>query len=328
MEHTTCLVCDSDDATPVISTGAHMYAGDADRFHFVRCNTCGLVYLNPRVEPENLGAYYPPYYLPYRGPSAWGKYAALAEKGLAITDRRRVRVARKALGESTGAGDPGHRPRVLDVGCGKPSFLAALRDDGIGASDGVATPDLTGIDFVDSGWRDDPERWRGIDLVETQPAAYDPGADRKPDLITMWHYLEHDYAPRETLRQMRAIAHAHTQLIIEVPHLDSLPRYRYGADWEGWHAPRHTALYNRSTIGTLLAATGWEMYRYTTAGTLDTFALWWMSAMEKRGIDWSQSMESRFVGFMVGRVLTAPLFRLAGLLPLGVQLVTARPKNS
>lgn len=307
-----------------------------DTFRFVRCEDCGLIYLNPRVEPEQLEVYYPDYYLPYRGPAAWGRFAGIAEKGLRITDRKRSRRVRRALRRV--AEESGDRKlNVLDVGCGKPSFLATLRD---------SRPELglTGIDFVSSGWEseqghdrrepvhskavDSNDRWHGLTLIEAEPADYEPEPGSEPDVITMWHYLEHDYTPRRTLEAMRKIAHPGTRLMIEVPDFNSLPRLLYGKNWEGYHAPRHTAIYTRNTLAAILEASGWEVIHYTTGGTLDMYALWWMSAMERRGIDWSSSMEPRFLPFMLGRILTAPLFTLAHIVPLGVQLVTARPRTA
>lgn len=321
METPACLACGATDAEPVITTGAHMMVDASEEFTFVACRSCGLVRLSPRVGAADLGRYYPDYYLPYRGASAWGRFAAVAERGMRATDGKRVRIVRRALAGARRASGDDTPARILDVGCGQPSFLARVRD----ALPGLG---LTGIDFVDSGWRDDPARWRGLDLHVCEPAAFQPPSGSTWDVITMWHYLEHDYNPRKTLAQMRGLAHEQTRLLIEVPDVESLSRRRYGRWWEGWHAPRHTALYSRTTLTRVLAESGWRVERYTKRGTLDIYALWWMSAMERRGIDWRESMEARFPAFLAGRILTAPLTALLGWLPLGVQLVTAVPDSA
>ncbi|TVR66911.1 MAG: class I SAM-dependent methyltransferase [Spirochaetaceae bacterium] len=323
-----CLCCGASpqQSTPVITTAAHMHhrtdgPGGDNRYTFVRCSHCGLTYLNPPVPPQELGRFYPDYYLPYRGPSAWGRYAPLAARGQALTDRKRVRRVGGLLGKGVSPGTgplTTANPRILDVGCGHPTFLRRLVDR-------YPEVDATGIDFVDSGWREKPDAWQGITLVQSDPVDF---TSRQPfDLITMWHYLEHDYHPIETLRRLRTMAHKNTRLLVEVPDLESLSRRWYGPFWEGWHAPRHTVIYSGSTLRETLRRSGWEVVNRTTRGTLDTFALWWMSSMERRGIDWTASMESRFLPFMAGRVLTAPLFALEGILPLGVQLVEARPQS-
>ncbi len=293
-----------------MTTNAHMYHGDAGEFTFRRCPQCGLVSLNPPVPPEELGEFYQDYYLPYRGAAAWGRFQALAERGMARTDALRVRRAASRL-PAQGA--------VLDVGCGKPTFLRDLlrRMPHISAR---------GIDFVDTGWREDEASWEGIELMVADPAVYEHA--EPVDLITMWHYLEHDYHPVETLQRMRTLAHGETRLLIEVPHVNGLSRWWYGRYWEGWHAPRHTALYSRATLTETLRRGGWRVVRYSTRGTLDTFALWWMSAMERKGIDWRGSLARHFPAFILFRVLSAPLFMLEGLLPLGVQIVEAVPETT
>ncbi len=305
-----CLSCGaSGEYAPVVmTTGAHMYHGNAGQFTFRRCRHCDLIWLNPPLPPEELGEFYPDYYLPYRGAAAWGRFKHLAARGMAATDVKRVRRVVSLLPQDG---------TVLDVGCGQPSFLWELyrRNPGISA---------TGIDFVDTGWRDDQAKWEGIELVVSDPADYE--RPEPVDLITMWHYLEHDYHPVETLQRMKTFAHAQTRLLIEVPHVNSLSRWWFGTHWEGWHAPRHTALYSRKTLAETLRRGGWRVVRYSTRGTLDTFALWWMSAMERRGIDWRQSLGRYFPAFLLVRVLSAPLFMLEGLLPLGVQIVEAVPE--
>jgi SAM-dependent methyltransferase len=308
-----CLCCEAarERSEPVITTCAHMHHDEAGPFHFVRCTVCGVTYLSPRVPPEELGPFYPEWYLPYRGSTAWGRYAPIAARGQRITDGKRVRRAGSLLRRLD-------RPRVLDVGCGRPTFLRRLVDR-------FPETNATGIDFVDTGWRETPDDWRGINLVKADPAEFD--SPERYDLITMWHYLEHDYHPVKTLRRLRRVAHEATRLLVEVPDLESLSRRWYGSAWEGWHAPRHTAIYSGRTLRETLNRGGWDVIRRTTRGTLDTFALWWMSSMEQRDIDWTASMESRFIPFMAGRILTAPLFLLEGLLPLGVQLVEARPQS-
>ncbi len=310
-----CLCCGAppERSEPVITTPAHMSHETSETYTFVRCGSCGLTYLNPPVPPEELGRFYPDYYLPYRGPSAWGRYAPVAARGQAMTDRKRVR----RVGRHVKAA-PSRRWRVLDVGCGHPTFLRSLVDR-------FPDIDATGIDFVDTGWRDEPRNWQGITLIQSDPAEFT--AQEPWDVITMWHYLEHDYHPVETLVRLREMAHQGTRLLVEVPDLESLSRRWYGPAWEGWHAPRHTAIYSGGTLAETLRRSGWEVVNRTTRGTLDTFALWWMSAMERRGIDWTASMESRFLPFMTGRILTAPVFALEGIVPLGVQLVEARPQT-
>lgn len=300
-----CLACLSVARTPWRTTRAMMHDG-GERFSFVRCDACGLVYLDPRVPAAELARFYTEAYLPYRGSAAWGRWSGVVAAGIRATDRRRVERVRRhvRLDEST---------RVLDVGCGRPSFLEAVGRAAQRAGGPPGDGARVGIDFSDAGWRDDPARWDGMELHRGTLAEWAGSAKcrtRPFDVVTMWHYLEHDYAPGETLTRLCDLAAPHTRLIIEVPDHGSWSRRRYDEHWAGYHTPRHTAIWDRDTILLLLERTGWRVESIEPVGTLDPWILAWMSRQERAGIDWSGSMESRFVSYVLGRAIVWPFFAL------------------
>jgi 2-polyprenyl-3-methyl-5-hydroxy-6-metoxy-1,4-benzoquinol methylase len=281
----------------------------AERFQFRRCRRCGLVYLSPRVPPAILDRYYDASYLPHRGAAAWGRFASLAAEGQRRTDARRVRLARRAV-------PLGPESAVLDVGCGRPTFLEALvRATGARG---------TGIDLSDAGWRADPDRWAAAGLVLRQggvPGALPAGPF---DLITLWHALEHDYEPRETLRRLRQTARAAAALVVEVPNYDSLTRRLQGEHWAGYHTPRHTAIYTPATLADLLARTGWRLVHRQRSGTLDPYVLWWLGQQERAGRPLDGNLERAFPAFMLGKLVTLPLALAQRWISLGVQVAVAR----
>lgn len=307
-QQTNCLLCGSSESETVYTTTTQMMINDGAEFHYECCNDCGLIYLNPRIAEQELGAYYPSYYLPYRGGKAWGRFATLVNRAQKKIDRKRVRIARNCL--------PQKDSRVLDVGCGNPSFLRQLVKQGYHG---------TGIDFKAEGWDDETPENDRLQLFEVDPKEFH--SEKPYDLITMWHYLEHDYNPAKTLQHLREMAHADTRLVIEVPDYDSISRKRFGEKWEGFHAPRHTAVYTATTLKSMLNKNGWEVVDAKKFGTLNPYSLWWMSKMEARELDWSKSMEPHFWGYMAGMIRTAPLFALKRWIRTGVQLVTARPQK-
>lgn len=295
-----CLACGSPGGRPVVTTSAMMHPPGRHRFEYVSCGACGLVRLDPRVPADELDAYYRDDYLPYRGPAAWGRWGHLVAKDLAATDAARVATLRRFA-------DPGPDAVVWDVGCGKPTFLEALvRETGCRG---------VGTDFSDGGWRGEgEERFRELELhaAEVVPGASDRGALSGPevvapdhlgspaDAVTMWHYLEHEYHPRDMLERVAELSRPGATLVVEVPDHDSWTRRRWGRHWAGYHTPRHTALYTPHTLAVLLEAAGWDVIHQEQRGTLDPYPLHWMSRMERRGIDWSAPMEPRFAGFVAG----------------------------
>ena len=180
-----------------------------ERFSFVRCRRCALVYLNPRVSPERLADYYGDSYLPHRGPAAWGRWARFVEQGQRRTDHGRVTWARKVARLGMGTA-------VLDVGCGRPTFLESLVDR-TGAR-GV------GLDVSDGGWTAEPERWSTAGLELHRGTVQQAAIEGPFDLVCMWHALEHDYQPMDTLRRLHGLTRPGGAILVEVPNYDSLTR--------------------------------------------------------------------------------------------------------
>jgi hypothetical protein len=116
-----------------------------------------------------------------------------------------------------------------------------------------------------------------------------------------------------------------TKIIIEVPNFDSYTRKKFGEHWAGYHTPRHTALYSPHNIEILLKNSGWQVEKILTYGTLEPYTLHWMSEMERKGIDWSSSMESRFIGFVAGMIIHKPIYMWQKYISMGFLTVIAKP---
>ncbi|MDX5421219.1 MAG: class I SAM-dependent methyltransferase [Hymenobacteraceae bacterium] len=274
-----------------------------DVFRFVRCLDCGLVYLNPVVPTQLIAAYYSEHYLPYHGAGVWGKYSRFVTRAQKELDRKRVNQVRKLA-------KLGPQSRVLDVGCGRPSFLACLQQQ--------TGCEAWGLDFKATGW-EHQKKYRHVKLLEGE--VKDLPAQLPFDLITMWHYLEHDYHPVATLRRLQQASHPHTLLFVEVPDEAGATRKLQGRHWAGYHTPRHISLFSRKTLRQVAAQSGWQECAYFPNGTLSPYILWWLGHMEKKGIDWSGSLEPQVLSFLAGYALSAPLIWLARpFLPMGVQL--------
>ena len=308
LQLTNCPVCNSNDIAFYIKTTAQMHSSK-ELFNFDQCNQCALVFINPRVALEELQNYYTSYYLPYRGAKAWGKYEKLVETSQEKLDLKRVKVVKDCHSLAP-------ESLVLDIGCGKPSFLKACKQ--------VLKCKTMGIDFSDEGWKDQSLHYNELNLKIAE--IKDLSSHLQPDVITMWHYLEHDYTPLENLTYLKSISKPTTTLIVEVPNFESESRKKYGENWAGWHTPRHTSLFSPDNIELIFNKSGWKVSKILTYGTMDSYLLDWMSKMEQKGIQWNKNMETEFFSFMIGMLQFFPKKLMEKKLSLGIMTVIATPK--
>jgi 2-polyprenyl-3-methyl-5-hydroxy-6-metoxy-1,4-benzoquinol methylase len=303
-----CPVCNSGDIYHYTSTSAQMHS-NKEMFNFDQCKNCNFVFLNPRVPENQLKNYYTKFYLPYRGSEAWGKFGKLVENSFKKLDLRKLKRVQQVHELNPAS-------LVLDIGCGKPSFLKMCKEK--------TSCKALGIDFSNEGWKNQESEYEGLDLRIGQ--VNDLPKSLKPDVITMWHYLEHDYTPSDHLNYLKSISKSTTKLIIEVPNFDSSSRKKFGKDWAGWHTPRHTSLFSPKNIDLLLNKNGWKIEHLFNYGTMDPYLLHWMSKMEGKGIAWDKSMEDEIVPFVADMIGFMPKKLLQRKLSLGIMTVIASPK--
>ena len=304
----SCPACGDSSFESFIKTKAQMHS-NKELFNFDRCSSCSLVFLNPRVSLKNLKNYYTSYYLPYRGSKAWGKFEKLVDSSQQKLDLRRVNTITKYHKLS-------EKSLILDIGCGKPTFLKACQHE--------IKCQTMGIDFSDEGWKDKADNFKSINLQVAE--IKDLPTTLEPDVITMWHYLEHDYTPFENLSSLKSLSKSSTTLIIEIPNFDSASRKKYGKNWAGWHTPRHISLFSPKNIELLLKKSGWKVSKVLTYGTMNPYLLYWMSEMEKKGISWNKNMEDEFIQFMIGMIKFLPKKLKEKKSSLGIMTVIAHPQ--
>jgi SAM-dependent methyltransferase len=203
---------------------------------------------------------------------------------------------------------------ILDVGCGNPSFLEAVQKK--------LRANCTGIDFSDNGWKN--KNYETISLIKSSIADFLP--NHKFDVITLWHYLEHDYNLQETVDKLYQCLNPSGKLIIEVPDYSSITAKKQKQFWQGWHSPRHLTLFSKKGFQKLFTSDKWSVVRHNRFGTLDAFTLWWLGKMEKKKSDWSGSMEGEFWPLVFLKIFSFPFFIFEKVLPMGIQLIILEKK--
>jgi SAM-dependent methyltransferase len=255
--------------------------GRPGRFRFVRCAACGLVYQAPRLTLEHVRPYYDDRYIAHQERARWGVIAPLVAWAFGAVDRAKLRlVCRYAALDA--------QSTALDVGCGSGTFLAALRR--------ATGAEVSGVDFVDLS---DRAALRNVHFHHGLFYEQDFGGARF-DLITMWHFLEHDYEPLRSLETAREHLTRSGRLIVEVPRLDSLSFRLFGDRWPGLQAPQHTALYERATLLGMLEKAGLELVDYLPYGAFPPYFYLFCGVAFRlrpgRGLNLRQAAAAYFAG--------------------------------
>jgi SAM-dependent methyltransferase len=303
-ERADCLICGSARSAPFIMAEDDL-TGRPGRFTFVRCDECGLVYQAPRLTPAHVRPYYETDYIAHQAPARWGPLAPLFAWAMGSLDRAKIRLTRRYV-------DLGRGSVVLDVGCGAGTFLAALR-----AATGCA---VAGVDFVDLSSR---PHMAAVEFHHG-PFAEQQVGDGRFDLVTMWHFLEHDYDPLGSLEHARRALKPGGLLLVEVPRLDSLSFRMFTDRWPGLQAPQHTAVFDRSSLLHLVDRAQLDVVDYLPKGAFPPYFYLFCGVafrlLRGRGLN----LQKAIYAYFSGQLLLLPILPVLPHLNFAMQTVVCR----
>jgi SAM-dependent methyltransferase len=303
-ESVRCYLCGSTEHDALI-TAEDDLGGTPGTFHFVRCRRCALAYQNPRVSLEHIGAYYDDQYIAHRRKRDWGLLTPLFERAMNTLDIEKDRIISRYVTLDA-------HSDVLDVGCAVGTFLQRLRQR-YGAR-------VAGVDFKDLTFAPT------LRDVEFHCSLFYEArlADARFDLVTMWHFLEHDYDPRRSLETARRVLKPDGRLIIEVPRLDSRTFRWFGDRWPGLQAPQHTVLFDRDSLLRAVRASGFEVVDYLPYGAFPAYFYLFTGAafrlLKGRGLN----LDRAIVPYFLGQLLAWPVLLFERRLNLAMQTVICR----
>ncbi|MDD5678981.1 MAG: class I SAM-dependent methyltransferase [Kiritimatiellae bacterium] len=219
-----CPKCHSREAELVTRGMDYEYGTCTDTFTFVKCKQCAVLYLQNRPAASELSRIYP---------ATYQSYSFHKNRNLTfmirnwILERRRMRSFMPLLPEE-GA--------VLDIGCGDPCFLEALRRMG------SRKLQLWGNDInpavlahlETAGFKAAEGRFEEINL----PAG-------SFNVIFMRNIIEHVANPMDMLAKAFRLLRPGGKLIVLTPNTDCLSaRFFKNSYWFEYHIPRHWTLFD------------------------------------------------------------------------------------
>jgi SAM-dependent methyltransferase len=250
LEDVACPLCESRDSRLCFRSCDTLY-GTPGTYALVRCNGCGLKYVNPRPTTEALGKHYPPDYFASRAPEKLPPVQRwFLRNQLVFAALNRL----KKIERVTGRLGPGKR--LLDVGCGLNELVRQTmllrKADGLGMDFNPAV-----VEYVSQAGQ--------APIVEGTLAAA-PFGDGEFDVVSMMEYLEHEPNPREVLAQARRVLKPGGHVCVEIPYIDGPVGKVFGPRWGMLDVPRHLVFYNKETLTRTFERTGFEMVHSHTFG--------------------------------------------------------------
>lgn len=238
---TSCLICGSSDAAPILRGSDRLYRTTGREFCVVECSSCGLLRLDPQPAPDELGQYYPENYWFSPDSSAAGRMEE-AYRRLVLRDH--VQFAARAM-RSSGARGP-----LLDAGCGGGLFLGMMRERGF---------HVLGLDYSRDAAAIAWKRQQAPSVCAVlDHAPFRPGS---LGAITMFHVLEHLYDPRAYLEAARGLLEPEGRLVVQVPNASCWQFKLLGGAWNGIDVPRHLFDYRARDLEKLLESSGFRVLR-------------------------------------------------------------------
>ncbi len=299
-----CLSCGATDNREFVFAEDDL-TGKPGRFRFVKCNACDLAYQSPRLRLEYIKEFYDDEYIAHRRKKTGGWLAPLLSWVLDGVERRKERLSRRYA-------EVGPTTKVLDVGCGAGGFLRRLRE-GSGAS-------TTGLDFKDLS---DHPALSGSKFHCGLFYEQDFKGERF-DLITMWHFLEHDYDPARSLATACELLADDGQLIVEVPRLDSRTATWFGDRWPGLQAPQHTILFDRTHFEKMVKSAGLQVVEFLPYGAFPAYYYLFSGVAFKLLRGRGLNVRRALLPYLLGQVLLFPVMLFERKLNLAMQTMVCR----
>jgi 2-polyprenyl-3-methyl-5-hydroxy-6-metoxy-1,4-benzoquinol methylase len=302
VEH--CELCEGTEFVPFLK-GRDRLFGIGGEFQLVRCVGCGLLFVSPRPDREEIGQFYSDSYGPHAeasGPSHPHRLSPLRRRiyslfynypkgngGNGTLLRMALLPVKWAVSKNTipfqGKG------KILDVGSGSGAFLASMKALGW---------DPYGVDTSPKAV--EGARALGIRMCqgEVRDASF-PG--RFFDVITLRAVLEHVHHPVETLKEIHRILNDQGTVYIVVPNPASLNFWLFGQFWNALEVPRHLYSYSPRIMRKLAKKAGFEVlsmrFRSSTLGLRASLQCWYD---DRKGFKGSRPFMSSKSVRLVGKV--------------------------
>jgi 2-polyprenyl-3-methyl-5-hydroxy-6-metoxy-1,4-benzoquinol methylase len=230
----TCIACSSDRTTLLFTQLQDYEFGlGPGTFSFVRCDTCGLIRLDPMPGPSELQTFYSSAYHTLYG-------GRLKKSLITFLERHALKELAARLQ---------HDARILDVGCSTGEFMKALAAKYPGWR-------VAGLEMNAESAR--VGRGQGCNIIEGNVETSELPQEQY-DAIVLRSSIEHFEDPLRLLERLGLTLKPRGLLYITTPNTACADLGFWGKYWGHLHYPRHTYLYNADNLARLLTRGGFTV---------------------------------------------------------------------
>jgi len=235
-EAINCPVCNSNRYTILFEAGDYEYELPGT-FYIAQCDSCGLLYQNPRPPFNEICRYYTEKYEPYR------KVGSLLMQKLRYRFLVQPRIKKyKKLFQAKS-----DQIKVLDVGCADGGLLYELSLD--------KKFDCYGIEPIK--YIADIAINKGLKVSCSTLENYECDNEYF-DLIIMNHVIEHLPNPEEVMKKIFKLLKKDGYFCGETPCSDALEKFIFLKYWAIYHLPRHLTFFSTKLMIKFLQKFGFK----------------------------------------------------------------------
>jgi len=244
-----CDLCKFEEYTLVFS-GPDLLTNLDGVFQIVRCNKCGLLRQNPRLDWSSLSKYYLEDYISHNTQIQEEKNPlkrAIIRYGV----WKKVRLIKKYKN----CGD------LLDVGCGTGRFLEEAKKTG--------NWELTGIEPNVKAATYTAEKLE-IEIMINRFEDFE-NYHQTFDVVTMWDVFEHLYFPLVSAKKIYRLLKPEGIFVFSIPNMNSWDRKLFKQNWIGYDLPRHLYFFDKKNLAEIISQSGFQIIESRiVAGSYDS----------------------------------------------------------
>ncbi len=234
-----CPLCGSNNITKYLS--ATDYFLTKESFSIDKCEECNFLFTNPRPEDKELTKYYKSDEYLSHNKKTNTVFSFIYNTIRKISVRNKFNLIKKLDNKNK---------CILDFGCGSGEFLSYCSNKSWKA---------TGVE-PDEDARNIAGRQKGVNVFESLDELVNNN-DRKYDIITLWHVIEHVPELDIIIDRLKNILKCDGFLIIALPNPMSWDAQHYGKYWAAYDLPRHLYHFTEQTIKQLLSKHNFKSLR-------------------------------------------------------------------